>query len=540
MEPENVAIRRPSRVKFDRFLLDREDERVIGPTGPIRLGNKAFRVLEALVDSDGKLLTKDTLFETVWDGTHVSESALTSVIKELRRALGDDSRNARLIESVYGRGYRLLVATQAEGPVANGQDSEDYIADMGDRPWDLAGRGQIPMPSPTGLVIQAKPSIAVVPFVQVGDQSDEWFPDAVAEEIIVALARFRQFFVLSSITTLNGRNKGRTAAEISSELNVRYVLSGTIQRSGGRIRFIARLDDGIEGRTIWTEKFDENLDDIFELQDRIALTVAGRIGVSINDAEIYRAKHRPSRNLRDLYWQANLLIRRIEPNSIAAALALAERALEIEPDNAWAAAMAALANGFQFLLGWTQDREKSRERTIACCEIALRDPDADERVFGLCGPALNCVGHNLELANQLTDKAIEINPCDATSLFWGSWMDVTAGNTERAVERAQTSLLVNPLSGMRHLIAIPLAVAMILDGHHGEAAEQLRAVVEISPQGDALAALTIALVQMGRIDEARDVYARLKAIGGAIGGLALMRKPEHVSLVQDSLARAAV
>ncbi|MBX7541232.1 winged helix-turn-helix domain-containing protein [Qipengyuania sphaerica] len=534
---EDVRIAIEQQVQFDRYLLDRGDERVIGPDGPVHLGNKAYQVLEALIECDGKLLTKDSLFETVWDGMHVSESALTSVIKELRRALGDTPRNSRIIESVYGRGYRLVAPTKQVD--ASDALQQAPVAQMGAKAWSLQAPREKLLPRELPASISSKPSIAVIPFQQVGDQTDDWFPDAIADEITVALARFREFFVLSSVTSLHPKNRDRSPAEVAADLGVRYALSGTIQRSAQRVRFIAHLDDVIEQRMIWTERFDEDLDDIFALQDRIARTVAKRIGVSIGDAEAYRARHLPSRDVRDIYWQANLLIRRIEPKSIATVLKLADRVLELEPDNSWAAAMAALASGFQFLLGWTSDREFKRERTIHYCEIALKDPNADERVFGLCGPALNCVGHKIELAHQLTDKAIEINPCDAGSLFWGSWMDVTAGNAERGIERAQTSLAVNPDSGIRHLVNIPYAIGLIQLGELEEAVDLLGRVVEISPQGDALAALAIALVQLDRVDEAREVYARLAASGGAIGGLALMRKPEHVRMVEEGLAIAS-
>ena len=93
---------------FDRFTIDRDDERLFGPFGPIRIGHKAFQVLLALIEQRGRLVTKDTLMSTVWDGRYVSESVLTAVIKELRRALGDDARTPQYIENVYGRGYRLV------------------------------------------------------------------------------------------------------------------------------------------------------------------------------------------------------------------------------------------------------------------------------------------------------------------------------------------------------------------------------------------------------------------------------------------------
>jgi len=140
---------------------------------------------------------------------------------------------------------------------------------------------------------------------------------------------------------------------------------------------------------------------------------------------------------------------------------------------------------------------------------------------------------------ELIDRAIDINPCNATSLFWGSWADVISGNAERALERAQTSLQLNPMSGIRHLIGIPLGIALFELGHHEQAAEQLRAVVAAAPQPDALAALTVALVHSGNLDEARAVYARLKSVGGAIGGLAVLRNPAHAKLVEEALAIAA-
>ncbi|WP_068076587.1 winged helix-turn-helix domain-containing tetratricopeptide repeat protein [Novosphingobium lentum] len=525
-----------SKVRFDRFVLDREDERLIGPQGPIRIGNKAFRVLDALIEQDGKLLTKEALFESVWDGTFVSESALTSVIKELRRALGDEPKNSRVIQSVYGRGYRLVA------PIETADGNGDW-SQTGSGRWQVVAERPLSPVSkavPT-LRLPDRPSIAVLPFIERGAGDEPWFADAVVEEIVVALSRFRTLFVISSATSLSYRDRTADPATVSAELGVRYILSGTVQRDSGRVRFIIRLDDGIDGGTVWTEKFSDTMDDIFDLQDRIALAVAGRIGSSINDAEAsrYGRKSTPSPSVREYYWRANLAIRRIAPDSIAESLELANRALEIEPDNTWALSLASVSHAFQYLLGWSDDRALSRAKALQLYEQAIQSHGDDERVLGFCGAALNCIGHDPDTAMQLTDRAIELNPCNTTSLFWGAWSDVVQGNPGRALARAEDSVRLNPLSAIRHLTSIPLAIAMILLGRSEEAVEQLRVVVEISPQPDALAALAIALVQVGRLDDARAVHARLTAAGGAIGGLALMRTPEHIRLVKESLAAAA-
>src|SRR3954454_17383309 len=183
-----AGIQKP--IRFGRFILDPADERLIAPEGPVHIGNKAYRVLSELIAARGQLLTKDTLFETVWDGTIVSESALTSVIKELRRALGDESKAPRFIASAYGRGYRFIAEV-----------SEDFEPVSAPAPpvRDVA----------EGLKLPSKPSIAVVRFTALGDDIEDWVADGMVEDTAVARPRFNTLFVTAASSSLTFRTPER-------------------------------------------------------------------------------------------------------------------------------------------------------------------------------------------------------------------------------------------------------------------------------------------------------------------------------------------
>ncbi|WP_265529641.1 winged helix-turn-helix domain-containing protein [Sphingomicrobium marinum] len=209
------------------FRIDLGDERLLGPHGPVKLGNKAFQVLVALAERDGRLLTKDKLFESVWDGMAVSESALTTTVRELRNALGDPSRHPRYIESVYGRGYRLIASV---------------------RPWD--GK-DLPSVQPSRAAQPApKPEKAkgAPPRVVMGDFKDEAVTDthphagdAMREEVLLGLSRFREIQVIAN------------AAGIKGGGDRDYQLDATLLPDGNDVKIVARVHRLGDGGVVWAE-----------------------------------------------------------------------------------------------------------------------------------------------------------------------------------------------------------------------------------------------------------------------------------------------
>jgi len=211
--------------RFGDFTVDREDERLIGPHGPVKIGNKAFQVLAQLIDHQGKLLTKDALFSSVWDGTVVSESSLTSVIKELRRALGDDPRDPHYIESVYGRGYRLIP------PVATREAKRAPSQAVPQEPEEprAAAAGQPPL-------------VLVAPFSDEAVRATHPFcARELREEVLSGLARVREIQLVAddgNRAPLDGRG---------------YQLTATLLPDGGGVKVIARAKRLGDGVVLWAE-----------------------------------------------------------------------------------------------------------------------------------------------------------------------------------------------------------------------------------------------------------------------------------------------
>lgn len=216
-----------SDLSFGDFRLDRADERLWGPDGPIKLGNKAYRVLSLLAEHEGRLLTKEALFSSVWDGTIVSESALTSVIKELRRALGDESRTPRFIESVYGRGYRFIEPIQS---------CDDALAATAVQAEPVSRREGRP------------PLVLVTAFND--DAVRDRHPHLAAglrEEVLSGLARFREIQLVA-----DSRPEGEAGQ--GHELSDRdYQLSAMLLPDGDGAKVIARAKRLSDGRVVWAE-----------------------------------------------------------------------------------------------------------------------------------------------------------------------------------------------------------------------------------------------------------------------------------------------
>lgn len=228
------------RIALGEFTLDPADERLWGPNGQVRLGNKAFMLLSRLIEEQGRLVTKDALFSSVWDGTIVSESALTSVVKELRRALGDDSKEPRFIQSVYGRGYRLLEpARKVEGSESERIPGPDGAPPLG------ATANDGPEPYPPLLYVPAFDA------EQIRD-TQRWLDEVIREEVLLALSRFRDLRLVSDSAEKKAPSPSRAHGKRDYQLSVRLLNDGTA------IRIFARIVRLETQEIVWAdrERFD--------------------------------------------------------------------------------------------------------------------------------------------------------------------------------------------------------------------------------------------------------------------------------------------
>lgn len=387
-----------------------------------------------------------------------------------------------------------------------------------------------------------KPSIAVLPFADLDDSADHFFADGIVEEISTVLGRFQTLFVTAGASSLTYRDPATDPAKICRELGVRYLLSGSVRRSGQRVRISVRLVDGIAGNQVWADRFDDTLDDIFELQDRVASAVAARIDSSIDTAELERARSttRPaSSDTYELYWRANALFRKMDAPSLNEAIELTGKVLELDPHNAWAASLAAFCHATLFANGTAADPGASRARALELYELALRDGGSDIRVLGYCSAALTSAAGDPEVARRLVERALEINPGSATNLFWGGWNDIILGNPDRGYERMETALRLNPMSIVRPITITAMGICRLFQQNYAEAADVLTETAQQIPHFPAAwAALTAASALAGRAAQAKDARARLRGVKDSLGVLALVRSPAHLEILREGIAMA--
>ena len=266
---------------FENYALDTERRELRRAGNLITLEPQVFDLLEYLVRHRERVVTKDDLIASIWRGRIVSESALSTRINALRVAIGDSGEEQRLIRTLPRRGLRFVGAVREEqkshagGFTGAGAEQEKAM-----------------------LALPDKPSIAVLPFTDMDHNPEqEYFADGVAEEIITALSRCNWLFVIARNSSFTYRGRAVDIRQIGRELGVRYILEGSVRRGGNRIRFISQLVDATTGAHIWADRFEGEMSDVFELQDRITESVVAVIEPNLQRAEIERLKRKPVSNL---------------------------------------------------------------------------------------------------------------------------------------------------------------------------------------------------------------------------------------------------
>ena len=273
---------------FGPFRLDTAAEILFREEQPLPLGRRALALLRALIDRPGVPVSKDALIDAAWPGLAVEESNLTVQIAFLRRVLGEDSGSERWIETLPRRGYRFI------GPVPTKGEAGPPSA--------------VPPPQTNRPSVPDKPSIAVLPFQNMsGDPEQEYFADGIVEEITTALSRIRWLFVIARSSSFTYKGRAVDVKQVGRELGVRYVLEGSIRKAGNRVRISCQLIDALSDAHLWANNFEGSLDDVFDLQDKVAISVAGVIEPALVAAEIRRSIQRQTTDITvyDLYLRAH-------------------------------------------------------------------------------------------------------------------------------------------------------------------------------------------------------------------------------------------
>jgi TolB-like protein len=481
--------------RFGDFRLDADGEMLFRGTEPVALGQRAVALLRVLVERAGEPVSKDALIEAAWRGLAVDESNLPVQIAALRRVFEEVAGGKHWIETLPRRGYRFI------GPAVTIE--EEY------KP-NIPAATQLVSP----LALPDKPSIAVLPFDNLSDDPDqEYFADGMAEDIITALSRFRWFFVIARNSSFIFKDHKVDIRQIGRDLGVRYVLEGSVRKSGDRLRISVQLVEAATGNHLWAEKYDGEVKDVFDLQDQIAEGVVSAIEPSIRRAEIERARRKRPENLDayDLYLQALPHAWAFSPEENAKALPLLDEALRLDAGYAAAHGLAAFCHLRGFAWGDVKDSDKEIGVRHAR-SVLLTDTD-DATGLAFCGLVVGFLERDFDMACSAIERAIALNPNSAQAFGLGAAVYSLVGRFDTVIDYAQRSIRLSPFDPLRYITLNALSRAYFLTHRHKQAVEAAQRAIQANPQfAPAYVWLVAGHVRLAQMAQAQEARARLLQI----------------------------
>jgi TolB-like protein/class 3 adenylate cyclase len=383
-----------------------------------------------------------------------------------------------------------------------------------------AASTDVTLAEPKALALPDKPSLAVLPFQNMsGDPEQEYFADGMVEDIITAMSRFRQLFVIARNSTFTYKGRAVDVKQVGRELGVRYLLEGSVRKSTNRVRITAQLIDTANGAHLWADRFEGGLEDIFELQDKVTMSVVGALVPKLEQAEIDRAKRKPTENLDayDNYLRGIASAIPYTREGDNEALRLFYRAIELDPDFAVAYGWAAWIFINRKTNGWMTDRaqEIAEAARLGRRAVELGNDDAAALCWG--GFALGYVAHELDDSMAFLDRALLLNPNLAPAWYLSGWLKVYVGATDEAIERFASAIRLSPLDPFIFRMHSGMAYAHFFAGRYNEAIDWAEKAVRARPTWlTAVRGASASYALAGRLDDARKFMVRMREIDPAL------------------------
>jgi TolB-like protein/DNA-binding winged helix-turn-helix (wHTH) protein len=505
-------------VRFDHFLFDAETGRLWAGEQEVRLTPKAAAVMSVLVAHGGKPVTKEDLFASVWPDTVVSDDALTTCIAELRRALADDARQPRFIETRHRRGYRFAAvvtpveedaapssqqgpstdrrqAPAVDAPSAAGQTHVPSIAASASprhrrTAWTLGGGAAVvaallaafgPWLGRGAGSVQQAPirSLAVLPLANLtGDPAQEYFSDGMTDALITNLASLPELRVISRQSVMRYKGSTKPLAEIARELGVEGVVEGSVVRSGGRVRITAQLVHAPTDRHLWAQGYERRLEDVLALQGELARAIAEEVRVTVGMRESRRLSS--ARVVKPDAYDAYLLGRHLwnqrTEQAFDRALAHFRTAIAADPDFALAHAGLALAYGPRQVFAYVPPGTGLAEQKASALKALELDPGLAEARAAL-GSA-RTIEWDWEGAEAEFRRAIELDQDSMVSHLWYGWHLRARGRLAESADHFRRALELDPLNSVTNY-AVALALGYL--GHDEAALSQWNRTLEVEP-----------------------------------------------------------
>ncbi|HUI94913.1 MAG TPA: winged helix-turn-helix domain-containing tetratricopeptide repeat protein [Xanthobacteraceae bacterium] len=502
------------------YLIDTAVRELRRGSETVAVEPQVLDLLIYLVENRDRVVSKDELIASVWGGRIASDASVSSRIYAARQALGDNGRDQKLIRTIARQGHRFVGAVDTR-PACDARATPAAVPSAG-APREMS--------RPAASTLD-RPVLAVLPFVNMsGDPEQEYFSDGISEDIITALSKLRWFFVIARHSSSAYKGKAVHIRQVAEELGAGYVLEGSVRTAGDRVHVTAKLNDGATGGRLWAERYDRTLSDVFAGQDEITAAIVAAIEPPLYAAENFRARRKPADSMGawDLVMRALSHFWRLRPQDNAAAQALLEKAIAIDPGCGRAHGVLAASHTVGAYMGWTDVAASGpiAERAAAAAVDADReDPWAQH--------ALACVHllkRRFEDSLAAFERALRLNPNFVRAQAIQGLALAYVGDWKRAIEAARSSLRLSPRDPSAALCYGVESYARFVGGDYREALRLAREAVRL--RGDYTGGhrlLTAAAAMAGEADVA---HAALQALRRVQPGISLAWIAEHMPIGQ--------
>jgi TolB-like protein/Tfp pilus assembly protein PilF len=411
------------------------------------------------------VVSKKDLIASVWGGRLVSDSTLTSRINAARKAVGERGANQKLIRTIPRKGFRFAGVVNEQ---SNNTPPVEAPPEQSHEP-----------PSPA-LPLPDRPAIAVLPFNNMsGEREQEYFSDGISEDIITALSRLRWFLVIARNSSFIYKGRSVHIKQIAYELGVRYVVEGSVRKSGNRVRITAQLNDVATGSHVWAERYDRDLTDVFAVQDEITEAIVAAIEPQIYLAENFRAKRKPPSSLDawDLVMRALSHYWRLSREDQVVARALLEKAIAIDPNYGQALGLLATSHMFSAHMGWA-DMAAAAPIAERAALAAIQADSADPWAHNALGSVYFST-RRLDHSLVEFELALQLNPNFSLAQGYYGLALAYCGRWQEANGAAQRALRLSPRDPFSAIYYGIAAYAQFVGKNYQEAIDLSREAIRL-------------------------------------------------------------
>ena len=490
------------RYLFEEYAFDTDRRELHRGADVVSVAPQVFDLIDYLIRNRERVVSKDDLIKAIWNGRSVSDAALTTRLNAARTAIGDSGEEQRFIKTLPRKGFRFVGAVREAKEPAGAA-----VAD-----------NQVELQKPD-LALPDKPSIAVLPFENMsGDPEQEYFADGMVEEIITALSRFKSLFVIARHSSFTFKGKAVDIKEVRRRLGVRYVLEGSVRKASGKVRITGQLIDAVTGAHLWADRFERDLTDIFALQDEVTLAVVSAVQPKMLQTEIAMATRRRPENLTayDFFLRCLQQYYLTTRESLAEAIRLAHRALELDPGFGSAAALAGDCHASNVVLGYANDPQFDRKEAVRLARLALSIDDGDPDTLSRASVISAFMVGDSEGEIEMADRAVALNPNSWRTWNNRGWVYRVAGLPEEAIRSFERAIRMSPVDPLLYMTFLGIGHALMELRRFDEAIVVLKKALRQNPSFmPACRCLASAFAHLGRDAEAHDAAARVLEIDPA-------------------------